>query len=88
MPNLKRLPKPVLERYEWQFHAACMGMDPQVFFSPRPSVAPHGRCANEGPRPFAEPAPSSTSVATTHSPFESTMECGAASPNTNASCFS
>jgi WhiB family redox-sensing transcriptional regulator len=34
MPNLKRLPKPVIERYEWQFHAACMGMETQVFFSP------------------------------------------------------
>lgn len=34
MANLKRLPMPLLETYEWQFDGACMGMDSAVFFSP------------------------------------------------------
>ncbi len=34
MPNLKRLPMPLIEVYEWQHSAACMGLDSSVFFSP------------------------------------------------------
>ena len=34
MPNLKRLPMPLIELYEWQHSGACMGMDSSVFFSP------------------------------------------------------
>ncbi|MFD1858488.1 WhiB family transcriptional regulator [Aeromicrobium phragmitis] len=34
MVNIKRLPSPILESYEWQWDGACMGVDSSVFFSP------------------------------------------------------
>ncbi len=34
MPNLKRLPMPLIEVYEWQHEGACVGLDSAVFFSP------------------------------------------------------
>lgn len=30
----KRLPTPVLDRWEWQTQGACRGMDASVFFAP------------------------------------------------------
>ena len=34
MPNLKRLPMPLMDVYEWQHDGACVGLDSGVFFSP------------------------------------------------------
>lgn len=34
MVNVKRLPLPLMDVYEWQYDGACMGLDPSVFFSP------------------------------------------------------
>ncbi len=34
MVNVKRLPVPLIETYEWQYQGACMGVDSDVFFSP------------------------------------------------------
>lgn len=34
MVNIKRLPSPIIESYEWQWEGACMGTDSSVFFSP------------------------------------------------------
>lgn len=34
MVNVKRLPMPLLETYEWQYDGACMGADADLFFSP------------------------------------------------------
>ena len=34
MVNIKRLPAPIIESYEWQWEGACMGADSAVFFSP------------------------------------------------------
>ena len=34
MVNIKRLPSPIIESYEWQWGGACMGADSSVFFSP------------------------------------------------------
>ena len=34
MVNVKKLPMPLIEVYEWQYEGACMGTDPDVFFSP------------------------------------------------------
>lgn len=34
MVNVKRLPVPLIEKYEWQYQGACMGVDSEVFFSP------------------------------------------------------
>jgi WhiB family redox-sensing transcriptional regulator len=34
MPNLKRLPKPLMDVYEWQYDGLCMGLESSVFFSP------------------------------------------------------
>lgn len=34
MVNIKRLPSPIIESYEWQWEGACMGADSAVFFSP------------------------------------------------------
>ena len=35
MADIKRLPMPVIESYEWQFDGACNQADPEVFFSPQ-----------------------------------------------------
>ena len=34
MPNLKNLPLPLQEVYEWQYDAACQGLEAARFFSP------------------------------------------------------
>lgn len=34
MPNLKNLPMPLQEVYEWQYEAACQGLEAARFFSP------------------------------------------------------
>jgi WhiB family redox-sensing transcriptional regulator len=34
MVNIKRLPLPLMEMYEWQYEGLCMDMDSEVFFSP------------------------------------------------------
>jgi len=34
MVNVKRLPLPLMDVYEWQYAGACHGVDPSVFFSP------------------------------------------------------
>jgi WhiB family redox-sensing transcriptional regulator len=34
MVNVKRLPLPLMDVYEWQYAGACFGADPSVFFSP------------------------------------------------------
>jgi WhiB family redox-sensing transcriptional regulator len=34
MVNIKRLPLPLMEMYEWQYQGLCMNMDSEVFFSP------------------------------------------------------
>ena len=34
MADIKRLPGPQLEEYEWQLDAACRGMDSAIFFHP------------------------------------------------------
>jgi WhiB family redox-sensing transcriptional regulator len=34
MVNVKRLPSPLIEVYEWQYEGACTTTDPNVFFSP------------------------------------------------------
>ncbi len=34
MASTKHLPRPVAETWEWQMHAACVGMNSEVFFHP------------------------------------------------------
>ncbi|KHL15127.1 WhiB family redox-sensing transcriptional regulator [Mumia flava] len=34
MSTISRLPAPILDSYEWQFDAACSGVDTEEFFSP------------------------------------------------------
>lgn len=34
MVNIKRLPLPLMDMYEWQYDGLCMDMDSEVFFSP------------------------------------------------------
>lgn len=34
MANLKNLPMPLQEVYEWQYEAACQGLDAARFYSP------------------------------------------------------
>lgn len=34
MASVSRLPHPVAAEWDWQLHAACRGVDTQVFFSP------------------------------------------------------
>jgi WhiB family redox-sensing transcriptional regulator len=41
--NLGRLPVPLQEAYEWQYDAACTGVDESVFFSPDAERGPSRR---------------------------------------------
>ena len=34
MPDISRLPKPLVAHWEWQIQAACRGMDTATFFHP------------------------------------------------------
>lgn len=34
MVNIKRLPLPLMDMYDWQYGGLCMDMDSEVFFSP------------------------------------------------------
>jgi WhiB family transcriptional regulator, redox-sensing transcriptional regulator len=34
MVNIKRLPMPIMESYDWQYQGACHDVDPDTFFSP------------------------------------------------------
>lgn len=34
MPNIRRLPPPLVESYEWQYDGACVQLDSEMFFSP------------------------------------------------------
>ena len=34
MVNIKRLPMPIMESYDWQYEGACRQVDPDAFFSP------------------------------------------------------
>lgn len=34
MVNVKRLPMPIMEAYEWQYDGKCREVDPESFFSP------------------------------------------------------
>ena len=43
MASIGRLPKPLQESYEWQYDAACVGVDESVFFSPEAERGPSRR---------------------------------------------
>ena len=43
MASISRLPKPLQESYEWQYAAACKGVDESVFFSPDAERGPSRR---------------------------------------------
>ena len=34
MVNIKRLPMPLMDTYEWQYDGLCREVDPESFFSP------------------------------------------------------
>lgn len=34
MPNIHKLPLPLIESYEWQYDGACASLDSSMFFSP------------------------------------------------------
>ncbi len=51
MVNIKRLPLPLMEMYEWQYEGLCMDMDSEVFSPPRLSVAPSEFAVKKPPRP-------------------------------------
>jgi WhiB family redox-sensing transcriptional regulator len=40
---ISRLPTPIQESYEWQYAAACRGVDPETFFSPDAERGPRRR---------------------------------------------
>lgn len=41
--SLSRLPKPLLDEYEWQNHGTCRQIDPETFFSPEAERGPRRR---------------------------------------------
>jgi WhiB family transcriptional regulator, redox-sensing transcriptional regulator len=46
MAMLSRLPGPVAERWEWQLHGRCRGLDSSLFFHPEHERGP-ARAARE-----------------------------------------
>ena len=43
MADIRRLPIPVTDIWEWQLQAACRGMDSEVFFHPERERGTHRR---------------------------------------------
>lgn len=43
MASIARLPKPIMESYEWQYDGACHEADPETFFSPESERGPRRR---------------------------------------------
>ncbi|AXT84630.1 transcription factor WhiB [Aeromicrobium sp. A1-2] len=43
MASIARLPMPLQDVWEWQYDAACKGIDPETFFSPDAERGPRRR---------------------------------------------
>lgn len=43
MASIARLPKPLMEEYEWQYQGRCREVDPESFFSPDAERGPRRR---------------------------------------------
>jgi len=43
MASISRLPMPLQETYDWQYHGACRAVDPETFFSPDAERGPRRR---------------------------------------------
>ncbi len=43
MASISRLPKPLMDVYEWQYDAKCRQVDPEKFFSPDAERGPRRR---------------------------------------------
>ena len=79
MADIRRLPTPVAEVWDWQLHGACRGENTSLFFHPDgergPARALGGR---PRPRPSAPGAPSSRPASSTHCRSASPTGSGAA----------
>lgn len=43
MASIARLPKPLIDQYDWQFAGACRQINPETFFSPDAERGPRRR---------------------------------------------
>ena len=57
MADIKRLPMPILDSYEWQFQGACNEADPEVFFSPQSERGPRRRQREATAKKFCAQCP-------------------------------
>jgi ribonuclease I len=77
MASIARLPKPLIDSYEWQYEGACHEADPETFFSPESERGPRRRARRRLRSPTAYAARSSTNASSTPSRFVSRMAFGA-----------
>ena len=78
MSDVSRLPGPSIDAWEWQYQGACRDLDTELFFTPRVNEAQRVVVVQLAPKPFAQPAPSSSSAANTPYVHRSPTESGAA----------
>lgn len=57
MANIARLPQPLLDVYEWQFDGACLGADPELFFSPESERGPRRRARERAAKTYCARCP-------------------------------
>ncbi len=57
MANIARLPLPLIEVYEWQFEGACLGADPELFFSPESERGPRRRARERAAKVYCARCP-------------------------------
>jgi len=60
MPDISRLPKPLVAHWEWQIQAACRGMDDSVFFHPPDERDPDRSRRIENAKAICESCPAIT----------------------------
>ena len=77
MVNIKRLPLPLMEMYEWQYDGMCMDMDSEVFFSPEAERGAKRVRREDAAKALCRRAPSSSDAASTRCGRRSRTECGA-----------
>ena len=55
MADIRRLPTPVAEVWDWQLHGSCRGENTSLFFHPDGERGPPGPSGAHTPSPFSPP---------------------------------
>jgi WhiB family redox-sensing transcriptional regulator len=57
MASIARLPKPLIDSYEWQYEGACHEADPETFFSPESERGPRRRAREAAAKSYCGRCP-------------------------------